>query len=169
MVKQFLFFLLTGLTLQANGQIQIAKLVGKNSNDYTTGYGGFLKYAYPVSEGNAISLEAGALIFNSKADSRYGWIVVPFKAGYRYTFNQTGSGFYVEPQLGYNVYGLDPEEQKFHGVILGAGTGYIFQPIAGTIQFDLGLRYESVVYKGNTVNYVSVRLTHNFSIGKRQE
>ena len=169
MLKRILFYLLSCLALQASGQIQIAKLVGKNSNDYTSGYGGFLKFAYPVSEGNAVSLEAGALIFNLKADSRFGWIVVPVKAGFRYTFNQTGAGFYVEPQLGYNVYGLDPAEKKFHGVILGAGTGYIFQPIASTIQFDLGLRYEAVVYKGNTVNYLALRLTHNFSIGKRRE
>lgn len=168
MLKGFLVFLLSGIIFQAGAQIQFAKLIGKNSSDYKSGYGAYLKFSYPVSEASDISLEVGALIFTSKTDSRFGWDVVPVKAGYRYTFNKTGSGFYAEPQVGYSVYGINPDDNKFTGLILGAGTGYLFQPIAG-IQFDLGIRYESVQYKGGSLNYLSLRLSHNFSIRKREE
>ena len=168
MLKGFLVFLLCGIIMQAGAQIQFAKLTGKNSGDYKTGYGGYLKFSYPVSEASAVSLEVGALIFTSKIDSRFGWDVVPVKAGYRYTFNNTGSGLYVEPQVGYNVYGIKPDDAKFTGLILGAGTGYLFQPIGG-IQFDLGIRYETVQFSGGSLNYFSLRLAHNFSIRKREE
>jgi hypothetical protein len=82
----------------------------------------------------------------------------------------------VEPQLGYNLYGVisyyddvnyKDVDQKFHGPVLGAGVGYLFNP--GSIQFDIGVRFESVIYNGGTMNYVSFRIAHNFSFKKRDE
>ncbi len=112
-------------------------------------------------------MELAATVFSLKRNDAYGWIVIPVKAGYRYTFNQTGSGFYIEPQLGYNVHGVDPADKVFTGLVYGAGTGYLFKPM-GKIQFDLGIRYESAVHKDGAANYLSLRLSHNFSIGRRE-
>jgi hypothetical protein len=175
MKKFFLFSTFLLLTrLSANAQIEVAKFTGKNSSEYKMGFGAFLKFAYPVSEAADISLEGGALFFQEKEITSYGVAFVPIKIGYRYTIDGSGTGFYAEPQVGYNAYGVKSYQnedganvdEKFHGVILSMGAGYLF-PSAGGIQFDLGLRYESVLYKGNSVNCIALRLSHNFSFKKR--
>jgi hypothetical protein len=58
------------INFYANGQIQVSKLMGKNSNDYTTGYGGFLKFSYPVSQASDISLEVGLPCHNFSIGQR---------------------------------------------------------------------------------------------------
>lgn len=177
MPKKFLsFIILLFILVKSNAQIEVSKLIGKNSSDYKIGYGGFLKFSYPVSDGDDVSLETGVHIFFDKDYSEYGMADVPLKVGYRYTLNRAGTGFYVEPQLGYNIYGVNSYydqinykdvDEKFHGIILSGGVGYLFQP--GIVQFDLGIRYESVMYNGKSLNYVSFRLTHNFSFKKRDD
>jgi hypothetical protein len=57
-------------------------------------------------------------------------------------------------------------DDKFHGIVLGVGTGYLFPSFSG-IQFDSGLRYETVLSKGNDVNFAGLRSTQNFSCRKR--
>ena len=103
------------ISVTVSAQLQISKLVGKNSSDYKLGFGGFLKFSYPISEAADVTLEAGANIFQSKDDPEYGLAVLPIKAGYRYTINQSGTGFYVEPQVGYNAYGINRDVNKFTG------------------------------------------------------
>ena len=152
----------------------MAKLVGKNSNNYNLGFGAFLKFAYPLSESTDFSLEVGALYFGEKQNSANAVAYVPVKVGYRYLTNESGAGFYVEPQVGYNVYGIRSTtgndgynvDEKFHGIIVSLGAGYPFPPVVG-IQFDLGIRYESVFYNGNSVNCIGLRLSHNFSFKRR--
>jgi hypothetical protein len=154
---------------RANAQIEVSKVVGKNSKDYSLGFGAFLKFAYPVSEAGDVSLEGSFIYFPLKADWQNGFGLIILKAGYRYTLNGTGTGFYIEPQAGYNFY-EDRENNPdgpFKGAVVGMGTGYLFQP-AG-IQFDLGLRFESVIYKGGSVQFLALRLSHNFSLKRREE
>jgi hypothetical protein len=62
------------------------------------------KAGVPVSDAADVSLEIGVNFFPSK-DEGEGTAMCPLKAGYRYTLNGTGEGFYVEPQVGYNIYG----------------------------------------------------------------
>jgi len=152
------------ISLQA--QIEISKIVGKNGSDVGLGYGAYLKFSYPVSDAADVTFEAGANIFPLKDDNTHGWADIPLKAGYRYTFDQSGTGFYIEPQAGYNIYGVDADDNKFTGLILAAGTGYLFKP-SRWIQFDLGLLYESAFHTGGAANYISLRLTHNFSLHRR--
>jgi hypothetical protein len=167
MLKRIFFILLTFISVSASAQIQVSKLLGANSDKFTTGYGGFLKYAYPISNSSDVSLEIGFMSFSLKADNAYGWIIIPVKAGYRYTLNQTGYGFYLEPYLGYNFAGIDPDDKKFKGMVYGAGTGYLFKP-TGKVNFDLGIQYESAQHTGGAANYLSFRLTHNFGGSRRQ-
>jgi len=166
MLRKLFTLALIFISFKLSGQIQISKLLGTNSDKFSTGYGGFIKYSYPISTGSDISLEIGFVTFSLKSNSAYGWVIVPLKAGYRYTLNQTGYGFYLEPFLGYNFVGIDPEDKKFTGLLYGAGTGYLFKPL-GKINFDLGVQYESAVHSGGAANYLSFRLTHNFGGGLR--
>jgi hypothetical protein len=161
------------IAFHSNAQIEVDKLVGKNSGSYGIGFGLFLQFAVPVSDAADITAEGGAIIFFEKGDNSEGVAAVPVKIGYRYTLNGEGDGFYIHPQVGYNVYGVKSEDftgynvdSKFHGIILSAGTGYIFN-IGGT-SLDIGIRYETILANGSSVNYVGLRIAHTFSFGSRR-
>ncbi len=165
-------FLLFFFTIQANAQLGVMKLVGKDTKDYKLGFGAFIKTGFPVLDGSDVTLEIGADFF-PLAGGTEGTIMCPLKAGYRYTFNGTGKGFYVEPQVGFNVYGItsltDESGQdinlNYHGVILAAGTGYLFS--LWNTYFDVNLRYETVIADGGSNNLVSLGISKFFSFGKR--
>jgi hypothetical protein len=87
--------------------------------------------------------------------------------------NGTGQGFYVEPQAGYNIYGVTSLQDengtdvnlKYHGVILAAGAGYLFS--LGRTPFDVNLRYETVMAHGGSNNMISLGISRTISFGKR--
>lgn len=159
----------------ANAQLGAMKLVGKNTKDYKLGFGAFLKTGFPVSEGSDITLEGGVNIFllDDSYGSGDGTIMCPLKAGYRFTLNKTGQGLYVEPQAGFNLYGLTSLHNvdgyaidlKYHGVVFAAGTGYLFtlwnQP------FDLNFRYETVIAHGGSNNFITLGISRFISFNKR--
>ncbi len=157
-----------------HAQIEVAKIIGKNSEKYGVGFGAFLKLAFPISEGDDISVEIGASIFREKNSSTNGLAYVPLKLGYRYSINRTGSGFYVEPQMGYNVYGAYTTydqtyiDKKINGFVGSATAGYLFQPI-GNITFDLGLRFETIQFNGGSANSVAIRLSHYINLGRKRD
>jgi hypothetical protein len=161
---------------QANAQIGAMKLVGNNTKDYSIGFGAFIKAGIPVSEGADVTLEIGAdIFFMSGYGTEYGTVMCPLKAGYRYTLNGTGQGFYIEPQVGYNLVGVTslPDENgntvnlSYHGIVLAAGTGYLFT--IGRIPFDVNLRYETVIAHGGSNNLISLGISRYFSFKKREE
>jgi hypothetical protein len=166
-------FLLSFFVIHANAQITVAKLVGKDTKDYKLGFGAFIKTGFPVSDGSDITAEIGANFFFLKDDNGYGTIMCPLKMGYRYTLNRTGTGLYLEPQLGYNLYGVTslPDENgndinlEYHGVIFAAGTGYLFS--VWNTSFDLNLRYETVIAHGGSNNMISLGISKFFSFGSR--
>jgi hypothetical protein len=167
------FFLLT--ILRANAQIGVMKLVGKNTSNYSLGFGGQVKTGFPVSDGSDVTLEIGADIFflNDGYGTSDGTIMCPLKAGYRYTLDGTGEGFYVEPQAGFNLVGVtslhDANGQQvnlhYHGVVLAAGTGYLFN--MWNAPFDLNLRYETVIDHGGSNNFISLGISRFINFGKR--
>lgn len=165
-----LFFLI----IQANAQITVMKLIGNDTKDYSVGFGAFIKGGFPVTDAADVTLELGADIFFMKGyGTEYGTIMCPLKAGYRYTLNGTGQGFYVEPQVGYNVAGVTslPDEHDntinlhYHGVVLAAGAGYLFT--IWRAPFDLNLRYETVVAHGGSNNLVSLGISRFIFFRKR--
>lgn len=166
-----IFFLLIG---KANAQISAIKLVGPNTKDYSFGFGGFIKTGFPASEAACITLELGADFFSLKGyGTQYGTLMCPLKAGYRYTLNQTGEGFYVEPQAGFNLVGVSslPDDYgndiklNYHGLVLSAGAGYLFS--IGRAPFDLNLRYETVIAHGGSNNLISLGISRFLSFGKK--
>src|SRR5450432_662376 len=91
--------------IQANAQLGVMKLVGNDTKNYKLGFGAFIKAGVPVSDASDVTLEIGVNFFPSK-DAGEGTAMCPLKAGYRYTLNGTGQGFYVEPQVGFNLVGV---------------------------------------------------------------
>ncbi len=163
----FLFF----FALHANAQLGVMKLVGNDTKDYKLGFGAFIKTAFPVSDAANVTVEIGADFFPSGGGD--GTAMCPLKAGYRYTLNGTGEGFYVEPQVGYNLYGVtsmqddngDNVDLKYHGVVFAAGAGYLFS--IGNVPFDVNLRYETVIAHGGSNNLISLGISKSFSFGRR--
>ena len=166
--------LLVLFIIQANAQLGAMKLVGNDTKNYQLGFGAFIKGGFPVSDVGDVTLEIGVDYFPSK-DAGEGTAMCPLKAGYRYTLNGTGEGFYVEPQVGYNIYGvtslLDDNgynvDLKYHGVVLAAGAGYLFS--IGNVPIDINLRYETVIAHGGSNNLVSLGITKSFSFGRRDK
>lgn len=168
----FLVFLLLG---KANAQIGAMKLVGPNTKDYGLGFGAFLKSGLPVSDAADLTLELGAGIFPLKGyNYEFGTIMCPLKAGYRFTLNGTGQGFYVEPQAGFNLVGItslpgdygNNIDLHYHGAVLAAGTGYLFN--IGQTPFDLNLRYETVIAHGGSNNLIALGISRFISFKKRE-
>jgi hypothetical protein len=155
------------VSMTVHAQLDVAKLIGKNSKDFKLGFGAFIKGAFPLSdEMSDLTAEIGVKFFFYNDGSGDGMAYCPLKLGYRRLLRDDHTGFYLEPQAGYNVYGVASDE-RFNGFVWSAGGGYLFAP-SGRIQFDIGLRYESVVYKGSSVNSVGLRITHNFMFGRRE-
>jgi hypothetical protein len=150
------------------------KLVGNNTAQYSPGFGAFFKTGVPISDAASATVEVGANFFPVQGSGfKYGTAMCPLKLGYRYTFNGEGDGFYVEPQAGYNLYGVtslpgnygETIDLKYHGVVLAAGGGYLFK-ISDT-PFDINLRYETVIANGGSNNFISLGITKFFSLGKK--
>lgn len=164
-------FILLFSIVQAYAQIGAMKMVGNNTSDYSLGFGAFIKGGFPVLEGSDATIEIGANIF--LLDDGDGTAMCPLKVGFRYTFDGTGSGLYVEPQVGYNLYGVtslhDENGQqvnlKYHGVVFAAGGGYLFN--IGRAPFDVNFRYETVIAHGGSNNFISLGITRYFRFGKR--
>ncbi len=164
-----LFFFIT----PSHAQLGAMKLVGNDTKDYQLGFGAFIKAGVPVSDAADVTLEIGANFFFMKDGSGDGTVMCPLKAGYRYTLNGTGEGFYVEPQVGYNIYGVtslqnengDDVDLKYHGVVLAASAGYLFS--VGNVGLDINLRYETVIAHGGSNNMVSLGITKSISFRKR--
>ena len=176
MSKGFLstFFLLFFI-IQANAQLGVMRLVGKDTKDYKMGFGAFIKTGIPFSDAADITIEIGADIFPLDNEFVYGTIMCPLKVGYRYTLNGTGEGFYVEPQVGFNIYGVTSLQDengedvnlKYHGVIFAAGTGYLFS--IWNTPFDVNLHYETVIAHGGSNNLISLGISKFISFGRRDK
>ena len=176
MLKKSYYTLLLGCfcTLYANAQLSVMKLVGSDSENFSLGFGALVKAGFPVTEASSITVELGLNYFRYKDGQGQGTVMCPLKAGYKYMFNKTSEGFYVEPQLGYNLYGISsvPDEDgynvdlKYNGIVMAAGAGYVF--LAGNTPIDFNLRYETVIANGGSNNMVSLGITRSFSFGKKK-
>jgi hypothetical protein len=169
--KSLLLFCLiffTGLT--AHAQIQVDRISFKGFN--ATGFGGFFGFGVPISDADYITGDLGLSAFS--ANNSY-VMTAPILAGYRYTINRSGTGFYLEPNAGYGFGDTDVSaydnlgtgrKANINGPATGLTFGYLFEP-SGRIQFNLGLRYEHVFGKDYSPNTFSFRIAHAFIFGRR--
>lgn len=173
-----LLIVMTFFSTFLNAQVEVAHLTSRGFS--ATGFGGFLNFGVPVTEGSSVTAEAGVYYFKHDDDHI---VLVPFLLGYRHTLNGTGTGFYIEPTAGYSIGGTDiPKtnanggvlgdgnggwlEQKAKGITAGMSTGYIFP---GAIAFNIALRYQHVFVSNDpTLNLFSIRLSHPLSFRRRE-
>jgi hypothetical protein len=176
-MKKLLLAILLFMVVKANAQIEILTVLNrKPESRYIVGFGAMLKFGYPISEADDVSLELGfKFVPEIEYPDSYGIAYIPIKAGYRYTLDRSGTGFYAEPQIGYSVYGarsyqdesgMDVDE-KITGPVGGLSFGYLFQR-NNIIQLDLSLRYEAVFYQQTSAHTFGLRLSHNFSFRRNE-
>jgi hypothetical protein len=173
MLKGILTSILFLILTNGEAQLGVMKMVGNNTSSYSLGFGAYIKGIFPVSQAGDMTLELGAnFFFLDDGGSGDGTAVVPIKAGYRYSLNGTGMGLYVEPQIGYNIYGVTSanvdgttQNLKFHGLVCAAGTGYLF--LIGNTPLDLNLHYETIIDHGGSDNYISLGISFYLRFGKR--
>ena len=158
--KQFfvLYFLLFSFNF-CNAQIEVAHVSTKNFS--AIGFGGFLNFSVPVSEADYVTIEGGIQYFKDKNTNELG--LVPVLAGYRYTLDHSGTGFYIEPNAGYTFSVSD--FVNVDGASAGIGVGYLID--LGNIPFNFGLRYEHI-FGNPTTNVFSLRISHSFGFGRRE-
>ena len=144
-----------------SGKAQIEGAYASTKNFSGFGYGAFLNFSLPVADANYITIDAGYEHFEDKGDEMD---LVPLLLGYRYTLDQSGSGWYVEPNVGYTLdvvptYGSNPE-----GVSAGIGFGYLVD--LGRVPFNFGARYEHL-FGNPAASIFSIRIAHSLSLSFR--
>jgi len=171
-MKKYLFIAsIFLLALSANAQVEVLKFVGKKGSQYGIGFGAGLKFGFPVSEAATATFDANVVLASVKHENfERGIALIPIKIGYLYTLNQTGSGVYIEPQVGYCVYGAvsnDEMDKKVTGFDWAIGAGYLFETGRRT-QYGIGLRYETVYFNGGPASFIALRLASFFSFKSRE-
>ena len=150
-----------------NNQVGVAFDLGVPTGDFgdvaKTGFGGQLRGLLGVGTAGQVSLTTGYLSFKEKEESGMDlkMSIIPILAGYRHNF----SGFYVEPQVGYGIYGakatiLGTESKDSEGAFTwAAGLGFAKNGV------DIGARYQSASKDGSTTSLVGIHIGYNFTLG----
>ena len=163
-------FIFTASKIHA--QLEVATILGKYKTHNSFGYGAFLNFGKQVTDAGYATIEIAADIFpDIGSGGEFGIAVIPVMLGYKHTLNGSGEGCYVQPQAGYNISGAISNEyvdETFHGFAWAATLGYLFPP-GNKIQFDIGLKYESVLHSGGSINFLALRVAHSFIFGRRNE
>jgi hypothetical protein len=162
------FALLTA-THTVHAQLQVTQLILKGHS--ATGFGAFFHGDFPVNKGNEITAEAG---FEYFAPNQSHFVFIPLLVGFRHTFNGTGTGFYIEPLVGYTfgstdiqktdangnpVFNADGSEidEKYNGATAALGVGYILANPRCPLNF--GLRYEHLFVSGTAPSLLTFRVS----------
>jgi hypothetical protein len=157
---------------EIHAQIEVSTMLGKYKTHHSFGYGLFLNLGKQVTDAGYATIDVSATIFpDIGSGGDYGIAVIPVMLGYKHTLNGSGVGFYVQPQAGYCITGAISNEyidEKVHGFAWAGTLGYLFNP-GNKFQFDLGLRYESVLHTSGSINFLALRLAHSFLFGRRAE
>jgi hypothetical protein len=134
-----------------------------------TGFGGYAKGLFGIGEAGQITFTTGYSSFKAKgsnSEESATLNIIPLLAGYRQNF----SGFYAEPQIGYNIFGLkykgggQSASDSEGGFAWAVGFGYVVKNV------DLGVRYQGGKPSGggdgsSDWSFVGIHVGYNFSLG----
>jgi hypothetical protein len=165
-------------TTSLKAQLEVAHLLSKGES--STGFGTFIHAAFPIGKADEVSAEVGLYYF-APNDTHLAF--VPLLAGYRFTVNRSGAGFYIEPFAGYSAGATDipkfdangnqllnedgtAKNQKLSGATAGLGVGYIIP--SATVPINFGLRYEHVFVSGDPAqSLLAFRVSWSLITGRR--
>ena len=131
---------------------------------FNTGFGGSVKGLFGIGTAGQITGTVGYTSFKldgSTDDAKMSATILPIMVGYRHNL----SGFYLEPQIGYGIYGAkvtidgDSESDSEGAFTYAAGVGF------AKSGFDIGARYQAGSKDGSTTSIIGFRIGYNFSLG----
>jgi hypothetical protein len=141
-----------------------------------TGFGIFTNIAFPVSCHSMVTWEGESIFFNQIIAA------APITMGWRHICGP-GTGFYIEPQLGFSIINSDivasdssksspnqpgntVKRPDANGPTAGLNSGYIFP---GKLALNIGIHYTHLFPLGGgpASDMVSLRLTHTIICGKK--
>jgi hypothetical protein len=154
-----------------NNQAGIAFELGVPTGDFgdlaKTGFGGLFRAGYGIGSAGQLTFTTGYTSFGIKDEWKdfagvedWNLHIIPFLAGYRHNF----SGFYVEPQIGYGIYGSKAtaggvsESDSEGAFTYGGGLGYQMKGL------EIGARYQAGSKDGETTSYIGFHIGYNFSL-----
>jgi hypothetical protein len=85
---------------------------------------------------------------------------VPLKAGLKY---YTSSNFYLEGEAGASINTNSNYSGSKTAFLYAPGIG-VSLPTSGSSAFDIGLRYESRLESGGSINQFALRLAYKFNL-----
>ncbi|TDH26623.1 hypothetical protein EXU57_11075 [Segetibacter sp. 3557_3] len=144
----------------------MSKNLATNRIDYNWRYPGFVKRFSSFIAAPQVPALASVQLPEWKEEPELAFSIFPVLSDYRYSLSKSGNGFYIEPQVGYELYGADPD-CEYTGLVLAGGAGYVF-PAARKGQIDLGILFETPVQAAATTKFLSLRLTQHFVFRSRQ-
>jgi hypothetical protein len=145
--KIFCLLIICSITFffQSYGQVGIGYARLKDFK--ALGFNTFLNFSLPVSESNYVTLEGGLQYFKNSYDEELAYI--PILVGYKYTLNQTGTGFYIEPHAGYAFGESTIQTYDEYGIISDGNGNLIYQEVKGPMA---GLGFGYFYCSGNQQN-----------------
>jgi hypothetical protein len=178
-MKKFLSFLVIIFlcSFAAHSQLMVSKLVGKNSENTTIGFGVFAFYDFPMNdeETRSIRLELLDFAYFPKKDENLNSVLgyISIKVGYKYVFSETKTGFYIEPQVGYCRTILDDVTQvdavTGDGVALAMEGGYGIEVGQNGNTINFGVKYEKdMTGSATSISSVGFRVSYSFGLFKRR-
>jgi Outer membrane protein beta-barrel domain len=163
----------TGYSQTGNNQIGVggdfAIPMGDFGDAFKTGFGGYAKGLFGIGQAGQITFTTGYSSFKAKdlaSDESLTASIIPLLLGYRHNF----SGFYVEPQAGYNIFGAKAKylgqssSDSKGGFGYAIGIGYIVSKV------DLGVRYQGGKPSGDgdetsDWSIIGIHVGYNFTLG----
>jgi len=180
-MKKITFLLLLFTVFHsAHSQLEVLKMIGKNSKQNKLGYGLFGNYDIPLNEvGNKslmielldIAFFPGKEIDDQGDEIARGYVSV--KLGYRKIFSEDSkTGFFIEPQLGYcRVIFVDdrlPDATYGDGFAAAFETGYSIEVGQRGNSVLFGLKYEAdMAGSEHTMQAIGFRVSYSFSFLRR--
>lgn len=170
-----LMFFSVVLSFSSYGQVAVLKMVGRDANKSTVGFGVFFNYGFPVNDAAnqfvVVELLDGAVFLGKKPEEDHLAGYVSIKAGFRNIFSYEGqTGFFVEPQLGYCkvVRGGPDESSKADGVAAAFIAGYSLEVGERGNSLSFALKYEAdIPVKDQTLQSLGVRIAYLFNRQRR--
>jgi hypothetical protein len=181
MKKLLLLFFLFLLYSSLDAQLSIAKLVGKNANNFKLGYGLFSFWDFHLNdqENKSIRLELmDIVVFPGKGGGSFftnttGKGYFSLKLGYKNIFSETKTGFYLEPSVGWCrvVSAEEPDGTYGDGIALALEGGYSLEVGERGHSFNFGLKYETdrAGSPSYTINSIGFRVSYAFNMFRKKD
>lgn len=165
----------TLVTNAQNGRFSVGAELALPMGDFgdaaSTGFGGSVRYEYPVNDNIGLTGTVGYLIFSGKTVAGVDgpdWSMIPVQVGGKYYFTENQEGFYAGLEIGIHSSSIKTPEYNFGGFIIPSQTvsssDLSYAPQLGyhLANLDLGLRYQMIATTGSTTSYLGLRIAYVF-------